>query len=218
MSFKNFQVIITVKNSFNYHAQTSESDLERLNCLSQWATAHFSLTGIMSQLIEPFAIFCITHFLHRKLPQQPDSAGIGCLPQEAPGTSRHVCCLLSTEPANTQLQTEGAWLGAVVTSRQPRRTEHWSSSSFGNYLSFCKATEQPGTVIVDAESRDGPVLGSNRGAAQTQPESLVLIWSRTIGKKGRAIVKINIMQLFTRTIHLGYSFLLKRGLQDESSC
>lgn len=93
MSFKNFQVITTVKNSFNYHAQTSESDLERLNCLSQWAIAHFSLTGIMSQLIEPFAIFCITHFLHRKLPQQPDSAGIGCLPQEAPGTSRHVCCL-----------------------------------------------------------------------------------------------------------------------------
>lgn len=165
----------------------------------------------------------LCYILHYSLPPQkaPPATWFSRNWLPAPRSSGHItpCVLpLSTEPANTQLQTEGAWLGAVVTSRQPRRTEHWSSSSFGNYLSFCKATEQPGTVIVDAESRDGPVLGPNRGAAQTQPESLVLIWSRTIGKKGRAIVKINIMQLFTRTIHLGYSFLLKRGLQDESSC
>lgn len=45
----------------------------------------------------------------------------------------------------------------------------------GHYLSLGKAAQEPGAVVVDAESRDGPVLGTHSSAAQTQPQSLVLI-------------------------------------------
>lgn len=41
-------------------------------------------------------------------------------------------------------------------------------NSTGNYLSFRKATQEPGAVVVDAESRDSPILGPNSSAAQTQ--------------------------------------------------
>lgn len=45
----------------------------------------------------------------------------------------------------------------------------------GHYLSLGKAAQEPGAVVVDAESRDGPILGTDSSAAQTQPQGLVLI-------------------------------------------
>lgn len=63
--FQEFQVITTVKTSFNYHAQTSESDLERLNCLSQWAICTFQCNRNYVTMN-----WTLCYILHYSLPPQ----------------------------------------------------------------------------------------------------------------------------------------------------
>lgn len=105
--------------------------------------------------------------------------------------------LLSQHKTNKQLHIECTWLGAIVpldslSVTVCRRTGHWTISSYGNYLSFCKATLKPRAVIVDTESRDSPILGPNSSAAQTQPKSLVLIYSRSKKLKRKKEQSLNL--------------------------
>lgn len=169
--------------------QVLKSDLERLSWLSWWAIAHLclaeNLCHNLPQLTKSCTIFWVFSISYTETyPKWSGSAH--CLQELVSQKSSG-----QVKPCMVFLCINNSYILSVLSLEllSPRaychlpcpavtawgRTQHWTISSHGNYLSFRKATQEPRTVVVDAESRDSPILGPHSSAAQTQSKGLVLV-------------------------------------------
>lgn len=172
--------------------QVLQSDLERLSWLSWWAIAHLCLSENLChnlpRLIKSYTIFCVfsisytetypkwsgsAHCLQELVGQKSSGQIKPCVVLLCTNNS-YVLSALSLELLSPRAYCHLSYLDNPAVTVWGR-TQHWTISSYGNYLSFRKATQEPRTVIVDAESRDSPILGPNSSAAQTQSKGLVLV-------------------------------------------